>query len=90
MPKMNGFEFVKKAKEINSHVKAFLMTCFETDDLELSFKSSSSLSPTSSTKPTIDEFIRKPFSIDKLTILIKKHLSNGTKASLSIYDLCHR
>lgn len=90
MPKMNGFEFVKKAKEINSNVKAFLMTCFETDDLELSFKSSSSLSPTSSTKPTIDEFIRKPFSIDKLTILIKKHLSNGTKASLSIYDLCHR
>ena len=83
MPNMNGFEFVKKAKEINSNVKVFLMTCFETDDLELSLLSSnsasSSLSPTSSTKPMIDEFIRKPFSIDKLIILIKKHVSNETK-----------
>ena len=83
MPNMNGFEFVRKAKEINSNVKVFLMTCFETDDLELSLLSSNSassyLSPTSSTKPMIDEFIRKPFSIDKLIILIKKHVSNGTK-----------
>jgi len=84
MPKMNGFEFVRKAKEINLNVKVFLMTCFETDDLELSLlssnsASSSSLSPTSSTKPMIDEFIRKPFSIDKLIILIKKHVSNETK-----------
>lgn len=71
MPKMNGFELVRKAKEINSDVKVFLMTCFETDDLELSLLSS--------TKPIIDEFIRKPFSIDKLIILIKKYMSNGTK-----------
>ena len=35
MPKMNDFEFVRKAKEINSNVKVFLMTCFETDDLEV-------------------------------------------------------
>ena len=78
MPNMNGFEFVRKAKEINSNVKVFLMTCFETDDLELSLLSSNS-APTSSTKPMIDEFIRRPFSIDKLIILIKKHVSNGTK-----------
>jgi DNA-binding NtrC family response regulator len=89
MPKMNGFEFVRKAKEINSNVKVFLMTCFETDDLELSLLSfnsaSSALSPTSSTKPMIDEFIRKPFSIDKLIILIKKHVSNGTK-DMNVYQ----
>jgi DNA-binding NtrC family response regulator len=83
MPKIDGFEFIRKAKEINSNVKVFLMTCFETHDLELSLLSSNSassyLSSTSSTKPMIDEFIRKPFSIDKLIILIKKHVSNGTK-----------
>jgi CheY-like chemotaxis protein len=97
MPKMNGFEFVRKAKEINSNVKVFLMTCFETDDLELSLLSSNSassslsLSPTSSTKPMIDEFIRKPFSIDKLIILIKKHMSNGTKGMNVCQDsyYCH-
>jgi len=62
------------------------MTCCETNDLELSllsFNSSSSLSPT---KPIIDEFIPKPFSIDKLTILIKKHLSNGTTAMNVVYQ----
>lgn len=35
MPKINGFEFVRKAKKIDSTVKVFLMTCFDTDDLEL-------------------------------------------------------
>jgi CheY-like chemotaxis protein len=63
MPKMNGFEFVRKAKEINSNVKVFLMTCFETDDLELSLLSTNSTSPF--TTSIIDEFIRKPFSIEK-------------------------
>ena len=31
MPKMNGFVFVREVKEINSNVKVFMMTCFETD-----------------------------------------------------------
>jgi DNA-binding NtrC family response regulator len=30
MPKMNGFVFVREVKEINSNVKVFMMTCFET------------------------------------------------------------
>ena len=86
MPKMNGFEFVRKAKEINSNVKVFMMTCFETNDLELrllSINSSSSLSssplPPPSTKLMIDEFIRKPFSIEKLMILINKHIISESK-----------
>jgi hypothetical protein len=72
------------------------MTCFETNALELSLlllKLPSSLSSTSSTK--LDEFIPKPFSIDKLTVLIKKHVLNGTKAMSVVYqdsikhnDLC--
>ena len=39
MPSMNGFEFIRKVKEINSNVKVFLMTCFEINDLELAMVS---------------------------------------------------
>ena len=85
MPDMNGFEFVRKAKEINSTVKVFLMTCFETDDLELSLLSinSSSSSPLT-TKLIVDEFIRKPFSIENLIMLINKHniMKNRTKGPI--------
>jgi CheY-like chemotaxis protein len=74
IPKMNGFEFVRKAKEINSNVKVFLMTCFETDDLELSLLSiNSSSTSTLTTKLIVDEFIRKPFSIENLIMLINTH-----------------
>jgi CheY-like chemotaxis protein len=75
MPKMNGFEFIRKIKEINFNVKVFLMTCFEMNDLE---ELSSSINPSSPTKLMIDEFIRKPFSIEKLIVLINKHM-NGAK-----------
>jgi DNA-binding NtrC family response regulator len=66
MPNMNGFEFIRKVKEINFNVKVFLMTCFEMNDLELLPLYSLS------TKLMIDEFIPKPFSIEKLVILINK------------------
>ena len=80
MPKMNGFEFIRKVKEINSNVKVFLTTCFEMNDLELLLLSVSS----SSTKlKMIDECIRKPFSIEKLIILINKHM-NGIKDPIAI------
>ena len=79
MPKMNGFEFIRKVKEINSNVKVFLMTCFEMNDLELLLLSVSS----SSTKLKIDECIPKPFSIEKLIILINKHM-NGIKDPIAI------
>jgi YesN/AraC family two-component response regulator len=34
MPGMNGYEFVKKAKEIDKQVKVVLMSAFEIDDNE--------------------------------------------------------
>jgi two-component system, cell cycle response regulator CpdR len=83
MPNMNGFEFIREVKEIDSNVKVFLMTCFETNDLEpllLSLSTNSS----SPTKLIIDEFIRKPFSIEKLIILINKHMTNGAKDPITI------
>jgi hypothetical protein len=31
---MNGFEFIKKVKEIKPEIKVFLMTTFEINDIE--------------------------------------------------------
>jgi two-component SAPR family response regulator len=36
MPGMNGYEFVKKVKQIKTEVKVILMTAFEINDVELS------------------------------------------------------
>jgi two-component SAPR family response regulator len=83
MPIMNGFEFARKVKEIDSNVKIFLMTCFETNDLE-SLLASSSINSSSPTKLIIDEFIRKPFSIEKLIILINKHANKRAKDPMTI------
>jgi CheY-like chemotaxis protein len=88
MPKMNGFEFARKAREINSNVKLFLMTCFETDDLEVSLLSNSS--PSSFTMSIIDEFVRKPFSIEKLIMLINKYIMNGTNSNNLTHKLFQR
>jgi CheY-like chemotaxis protein len=71
MPKMNGFEFIRKVKEINSNVKVFLMTSrFEVSDLGLLLFPNNS----SSINSMVDEFILKPFSIEQLIILIRKHI----------------
>jgi CheY-like chemotaxis protein len=71
MPNMNGFEFIRKVKEINSNTKVFLMTSsFEVSDLGLLLLSNNS----ASINLMIDEFILKPFSIQKLIILIRKHM----------------
>jgi CheY-like chemotaxis protein len=73
MPIINGFEFIRKVKHINPYVKAFLMTSsFESSDSGLLLLPNSNAS--SSINLLIDEFILKPFSIQKLVELIKKHL----------------
>jgi len=65
MPGMNGFEFIKKVKEINPDIKVFLMTAFEINNLEFS-------NAISSLK--VDEFITKPITIEKLTAMVEKHI----------------
>ena len=73
MPIINGFEFIRKVKHINPYVKAFLMTSsFESSDSGLLLLPNSSAS--SSLNLMIDEFILKPFSIQKLVELIRKHM----------------
>ena len=73
MPIINGFEFIRKVKDINPNVKAFLMTSsFEWSDSGLLLLPNSNAS--SSLNLMIDEFILKPFSIQKLVELIRKHM----------------
>jgi two-component system response regulator YesN len=66
MPTMNGYEFVKKVKEMKPEVKIFLMTAFEINDLEFSRVLPSI---------KIDEFIQKPVSVGNLAVTIQKYIS---------------
>ena len=71
MPIVSGFEFIRKVKDINPNVKAFLMTSgFELSDSGLLLSPNNS----SSVHLMIDEFILKPFSIQELVVLIRKHI----------------
>ena len=63
MPGMNGYEFVKKVKKINSKVKVILMTAFEINDKEFH-----NLLP----DIKIDAFLQKPFHMQQLEIVIEK------------------
>jgi CheY-like chemotaxis protein len=73
MPNVNGLEFIRKVKDINPDVKVFLMTSsFESSDSELLSLPKSN--PSSSLNLMIDEFILKPFSVQKLVMLIRKHV----------------
>ena len=64
MTGMNGYEFVKKVKQIKTEVKVILMTAFEINDVELSLFF---------TTTKVDAFIQKLFSIKQLEYIIEKH-----------------
>lgn len=66
MPVMNGYEFVKKVKEVKPEMKIFLMTAFEINDLEFS-RALPSI--------RIDEFIQKPVSVSNLATTIQKYIN---------------
>jgi CheY-like chemotaxis protein len=63
MPGMNGYELIRKAKEIKKQLKVVLMSAFEIEDGELH-----NLLPDIS----VDGFIQKPFPMMKLNDLIGK------------------
>jgi DNA-binding NtrC family response regulator len=63
MPKMNGYELIKKAKEIDKQVKVVLMSAFEINNEEFH----NALSDMK-----VDAFLQKPFSMWKLNDVIKK------------------
>jgi two-component SAPR family response regulator len=63
MQVMNGYEFVKKAKEIDKQVNVVLMSAFEINDEEFH----NALSDIN-----VDAFLQKPFSMWKLNDVIEK------------------
>ena len=65
MPAMNGYEFIRKVKEIKPEVKVFLMTAFEINDAE--FRSVFS-------NIEIEGLIQKPVSLANLARTISKHV----------------
>jgi two-component SAPR family response regulator len=65
MPAMNGYEFIKKVKEIKPRVKAFLMTAFEINYPE--FRSVFS-------NTEIEGLLQKPVSLADLANTIGKYI----------------
>ena len=75
MPEMNGYEFIKKIKEIKPEVKVFLITAFQLDDIEFRRVLPS---------VKIDEFIQKPISLKDLAIQIRKYINPEIKTKTCI------
>jgi CheY-like chemotaxis protein len=63
MPGMDGFEFVRKLKEINSTTKVLLMSAFEINSDILS---------TALGSVQVNGFIQKPLSLNELKSIIRK------------------
>ena len=66
MPGMNGFEFVRKVKEIKPDILVFLMTAFQITDIEFSRLLPSTIA--------VDSIIQKPISIENLSFLVQNHV----------------
>ena len=64
MPGMNGYEFVKKAKEFDKLVKVILMTAFEIEDKEFH-----NILP----DIKVDAFLQKPFTLRELRDIVQKN-----------------
>jgi two-component SAPR family response regulator len=63
MPGMNGYELIRKAKEIDKQVKVVLMTAFEIQDKEFH-----NMLP----DIKVDGFLQKPFSIQQLNNVVEE------------------
>jgi two-component SAPR family response regulator len=63
MPGINGYEFIRKVKEIDKQVKVILMSAFEIQEKEFH-----------NVLPDIkvDAFLQKPFSLQRLNDVIEK------------------
>ncbi|MFL6338408.1 MAG: response regulator [Nitrososphaeraceae archaeon] len=70
MPGMNGFEFVRRVREINPAIKVLLMSAFEINSTELSVGLGGA---------KMEGFIQKPISLHEFNIAVQKHI-NGLKS----------
>src|SRR5215469_10292100 len=64
MPVMDGYEFIKKVKEIKPNVKVFFMSAYLTDDIQYR---------TGLSVLKVDEYIEKPISLNDFIKLVKKY-----------------
>jgi response regulator RpfG family c-di-GMP phosphodiesterase len=65
MPVMNGFEFIKKVREILPSIKIFLMSAFDINDSQYS----KILLPLK-----VDGYIQKPISLKEMVQIVKNYL----------------
>jgi response regulator RpfG family c-di-GMP phosphodiesterase len=69
MPLMDGYEFVKRVKEIRHDVKVFFMSAYLIDDIQ--FRTGLSL-------VKVEEYIEKPISVNDFIRMVKKYfLTSG-------------
>jgi response regulator RpfG family c-di-GMP phosphodiesterase len=66
MPLMDGYQFIRRVKEIKPHVKVFFMSAFLIDDIQ--FRTGLSL-------VKVDEYIEKPISINQFISLVRKYFT---------------
>ena len=67
MPVMNGYQFIKKVKEIKPQVKVLFVSAFEIDDIEFR---------TELPFVKVDEFIKKPILLEDFISTVSKHINN--------------
>ena len=67
MPVMNGYQFVKKIKEIKPQVKVFFISAFEINEIEFR---------TELPFVKVDEFIKKPILLEDFISTVSKHINN--------------
>ena len=64
---MNGYQFIKKVKEIKPQVKVFFFSAFEINGIE--FRTELPL-------VKVDEFIEKHISLEDFISTVSKHINN--------------
>ena len=64
MPGMNGYEFVKKTKEIDKQAKVIFMSSFDIEDKEFHNVPSDI---------KVDAFLQKPFNLRELRDIVQKN-----------------
>jgi response regulator RpfG family c-di-GMP phosphodiesterase len=64
MPLIDGYEFIKRVRELKPDVKVFFISAFLTDDIQ--YRTGLSLLK-------VDEYIEKPISLIDFIKLVKKY-----------------
>ena len=69
MPLIDGYEFIKRVRELKPDVKVFFISAFLTDDIQ--YRTGLSLLK-------VDEYIEKPITLNDFMKLVKKYFLTQT------------